>query len=261
MRTWRAWWTLFLLSFRRLLWSASTLMVLLPLAACALVLIRLDYSFGAEGAHFATREYAFRRFTDEFIILAFMSFIIPICALAYGTMSVGGDREDRTLLFLLVRPLPRFLILLAKLAATVPLVVGLVVVSFLVYCRMAGEVGQMALQIYLPVVLYTTLAYVALFHLFAVSFRHATIIALVYSLFMELLIGNMPGIIRRVAVNYYGKAMIYDLGSGYGVRVPDPELFVPISAYAASLTLLWITVGGVLLTMWVFQRREYRDLT
>ena len=44
-----------------------------------------------------------------------------------------------------------------------------------------------------------TLAYVCLFHLFAVAFRHSTIIALVYAVFMEMLLGNMPGIVKRVA--------------------------------------------------------------
>ena len=57
-----------------------------------------------------------------------------------------------------------------------------------------------------------TLAYVCLFHLFAVAFRHSTIIALVYALFMELLLGNLPGIVKRVAVNYYGRSIMYDAG-------------------------------------------------
>ena len=52
--------------------------------------------------------------------------IIP-AAMAFGTASVGGDREDRTLVFLLVRPIPRALVLLAKFIAALPLVLGLVV--------------------------------------------------------------------------------------------------------------------------------------
>ena len=48
----------------------------------------------------------FRGFS-EFMILVFASFVVPILALAFGTASVGGDREDRTLVFLLIRPIPR----------------------------------------------------------------------------------------------------------------------------------------------------------
>src|SRR5690606_20830577 len=136
---------------------------------------------------------AFDYFSVRFVIVAFASFLVPICALAYGTSSIGGDREDRTLLFLLVRPIPRLLILLAKVVATLPLVTGLVVGSFYVYCSLVGEVGLLAFQLYLPAMLFMSLAYVGLFHLFAVAFRHSTIIALVYALFMEFFLGNMPG--------------------------------------------------------------------
>ena len=84
---------------------------------------------------------AFNGFS-QFLMFVFASFVVPICAVAYATASIGGDREDRTLLFLLVRPVPRPLIFLAKFIATLPLVLGLVMGSFFLYCRLAGEIGQ-----------------------------------------------------------------------------------------------------------------------
>jgi len=96
MRLVRAWGTLASLSFVRLFWSTSTLMVMLPLAGCLLFVLRRH-----RGYEFSPRE--FHQFS-EFMILVFASFIVPVCALAFGTASVGGDREDRTLVFLL-RPL------------------------------------------------------------------------------------------------------------------------------------------------------------
>src|SRR5580704_30230 len=95
----RAWTTLLWLSFRRLLWSGSTLMVLLPLSACTLFLLR---------RRFWLQPMSLESFDDfsAFLMHAFASFVVPICAVAYGTASIGGDREDRTLLFLLVRPVP-----------------------------------------------------------------------------------------------------------------------------------------------------------
>lgn len=246
----RAWITLLMLSFRRLLWSASTLMVLFPLGGCTLFLLGRDYS-----------EAGFEAFSQEFVIVLFTAFVVPICALAYATTSIGGDREDRTLLFLLIRPIPRWLILSAKFLATLPLVMGLILISFWVYCRLAGEAGRIAFDAYLPAVVYMTLAYVAAFHLFAVTFRHSTIVALVYSLFMELLLGSMPGIIKRVAINFYGRSMIYDLGADHGLAPPDPQWFVPLSAPVAGTVLLGITGAAMVLSLVIFQRREYRDLT
>jgi len=251
----RAWSTLFMLSFRRLLWSVNTLMIAFPLLGCALFLVRREYQ---------TIDYfprAFDLFSREFVLVMFASFIVPVYSLAYATTSIGGDREDRTLLFLLVRPIPRGLVFLAKLTATIPLVVGLVVGSFYGFCRLAGEVGDLAWQRYLPSVLLMTLAYVAVFHLFAVLFRHATIVALVYSMFMEFFLGNMPGIIKRLAVNYYGRSLIYDVGVGDGLQPPEAQLFDPVSAHAALWTLGAIALIGALVGLAIFQWREYRDLS
>lgn len=252
MKLVRAWSTLASLSFVRLFWSASTLMVLLPLAGCLLFVLRRHYN------HPEFTQHDFREFS-EFLIVVFASFVVPICALAFGTASIGGDREDKTLVFLLVRPIPRWLILLAKFSATLPLVLGLVLGSYWLYCRLAGAVGQVAFDLYLPAITYMTLAYVCLFHLFAVSFRHATIIALVYAIFMETLIGNLPGIVKRVAVNYYGRSLLYAAGEADGAQMP--EGFQPLSLEVATWALAGIALGGLLLACLVFSRREYRDLT
>lgn len=253
MKLLRAWSTLASLTFRRLVFSASTMMVLLPLAGCLLFILRRHY-----GREYSPHE--FREFS-EFMILIFASFVVPICALAFGTASIGGDREDRTLVFLLVRPIPRALILLAKFTATLPLVLGLTVGSYWLYCYLAGEVGQVAFGLYLPAIIYMTLAYVCLFHLFAVWFRHSTIMALVYALFMEVLLGSLPGIVKRVAVNYYGRSIMYAAGASEGLPPPDPRWFEPLSVQTASWALAGIAAGGLLLALVVFSRREYRDLT
>ena len=138
---------------------------------------------------------------------------------------------------------------------------GFVLGSYWLYCRLAGAAGETAFWLYLPALVGMTMAYVCLFHLFAVSFRHSTIIALVYALFMELLLGNMPGIAKRVAVNYYGRSLMYAAGADEGLPPPDPRWFEPLSVSAAGWALTWIAIGGLALAMLVFSRREYRDLT
>jgi hypothetical protein len=119
----------------------------------------------------------------------------------------------------------------------------------------------MAFSLYLPALLAMTFAYVCLFHLFAVAFRHSTIIALIYALFMEVLLGNLPGIVKRVAVNYYGRSIMYSAGAPEGLKSPDPEWFQPLEPETAMWALAGIAVAGLLLALIVFSRREYRDLT
>jgi len=250
----RAWTWLLIFSLRRLFWSTQTLMVALPVAICGLFLWRRDYGAITPVSH------AFNRFSHEFVLMILAAFLVPICALAYATTSVSSDREDQTLLFLLVRPLPRHLVLLAKLFATLPLVLGLVIGSFYLFCRAAGPAGELAFPLYWPPLALMAIAYVGLFHLFAVTFRHATIIALLYSLFMEFFLGNMPGIIKRVTVSFYGRSIMFDLGADHGFKPPDPHWFVPLAVEPARLALLWIGISAAILAAWIFQQREYRDL-
>ncbi len=247
---------LFWLSLRRLAWSMTTLMVFFPLAGCALFLFRFQRRLNRVPFDF---DRAFERYSEVFVLVIFASILLPLCTLAYATTSVGGEREERTLVFLLVRPIPRWLILFAKFCATLPLVLILLMGSFYGYCQIAGPVGHKAFAMYAPVLALMITAYVSLFHLFSVMFRHATIVALIYALVMESFIGNMPGIIKRVAVSFYGRSTMYELGAPYGIEAP--KYFESISVAAANATLWAVTLGGLLLAMIIFSRREYRDLT
>lgn len=255
MPTLRAWCALVWLSFRRLLWSGSTLMALVPLIGCAAVAWARNFDRNGFSPQ------AFDNFSRWFLTVVFVSVVIPLVALAFGTAGVGGDREDRTLLFLLIRPLPRPLVLLAKFAGMLPLALGLVVIGFWINCKLAGSIGAVAFDRYLPAVVLTTLAYLGLFQLFAVSFRHATVVALIYALFMELFLGNVPGIIKRVAVNYYGRSLMFAAGRADGFEPPDSRIFEPIASSAAETTLLGFAAIGLLASLIVFERREFRDLT
>ncbi len=239
-----AWLTLLWLSFRRMLWSTTTLMIAFPLLGTGLFVLRW-------------RPGSWLHFTDGFVMVMFLTFLLPICALAYATSGLGSDREERTLVFLITRPVPRWLILLAKLCAALPLVMGLTVGSFWVFCRLSGTLGQVALECYLPAVFYMTLAYVGLFHLFAVSFRHSTIVALIYALFVEPLVSNMPGIINHLSIRFYGWSFVQQV-SGKTPAAPS-GFYEPVSQGAAVMTLAAIAAGTLLLAGVVFQRREYRD--
>lgn len=255
MKLWRAWLVLLWHSYQRLLWSKGSLLVLLPIVGISLQLLWR----GPGNEDFSPQ--AFEDYSRNLVLLVLMSVLVPLVALAYATASVGADREDRTLVYLLVMPIPRTLILLAKLCAALPLAVGVTVGSFWFFTRISGALGALAWQQYLPGVFLASLAYTGLFLLLAALFRHATVVALVYGLFVELILANMPGIIKHLTVNYYGRSLIFAAGEPFGLRRPDPQWFEPISTLAAERTLVGIFVVCSLLALVVFARKEYRDLT
>lgn len=252
MRSFRAFLVLLRLSFQRLLWSANTLMVLLPILGCALFVLRRRFD------KMTPPEQAFEGF-GTFLIFIFSSFLIPICALGVGTTAMGAEREEQTLVFLLTRPMPRWQILLAKIMASLPIGCGFVLSSFALYCWLVGPVGALAWKAFWPAMLSMTVAYLALFHFFAVAFRHPTMLALVYALFIELFVANLPGSIKQMAINYYGRSLLYSLGSVSGLK--SPRGFEVLPTGQAYWTLISITCGCLVLAFLVFQGKEYRDLT
>ena len=247
----RAFLVLLGLSFRRLLWSFNTMMVLVPLLGCVLFVLRRRFD------KISPNEQAIEAF-GTFLVFIFSSFLIPICALGFGTTALGAEREEQTLVFLLTRPIPRWQILFAKVLASLPLAAGFVMGSFTLYCLLAGSAGAFALKTYWLAILAMTTAYLGLFHLFAVAFRHPTMLALVYALFMELFVANLPGSIKQLAINYYGRSLLYSLGSTAGLKIPRG--FETIPAAQAYWTLGSITIGSLALALVLFQWKEYRDV-
>jgi hypothetical protein len=191
------------------------------------------------------------------IFLIFVSFLLPLWSLSFGTEALGGDREAHNLLWLLTRPLPRPAIYLAKFVALLPWALALNLGGFALICVAAGRPGLQALSLFWPAVLCATLAFAALFHLIGAYFRRPAIIALVYAFFLETILGNMPGYLKRVSVSFYTRCMMYDAAGGYGVQPESPLVFLPVSGPAAMAMLLGATVGLLLLGMYLFSRTEY----
>jgi ABC-type transport system involved in multi-copper enzyme maturation permease subunit len=187
----------------------------------------------------------------------FLSLLLPLWSLSFGTEALGGDREGHSLLWLLTRPLPRPAIYLAKFVALLPWTLTLNLGGFALLCVAAGRPGVQALRLYWPAVLCATLAYAALFHLIGAWFRRPAIIALVYAFFLETIMGNMPGYFKRVSVAFYTRCMMYDAAGSYGVQPESPSIFLPVSGPAATAVLLGATVVLLLAGMYLFNRTEY----
>jgi ABC-type transport system involved in multi-copper enzyme maturation permease subunit len=191
------------------------------------------------------------------IFLIFVSFLLPLWSLSFGTEALGGDREGHNLLWLLTRPLPRPAIYMAKFVALLPWTLALNLGGFAIICIAAGRPGLQALSLFWPAVLCATLAFAALFHLIGSYFRRPAIIALVYAFFLETILGNMPGYLKRVSISFYTRCMMYDAAGSYGVQPESPTVFLPVSGPAALAVLLATTVALLLLGMYLFSRTEY----
>ena len=264
---------LFAISLRRQFLAPSTLIcAVLTALTCLLVVLWSKYA-----------DPNVRRFAERIMIPIHVAFLLPLYAICYGASGVGAEREDRTLVYLLITPLPRPLIYLVKYACAIVLVLAWTIASLVGLCALAGPwlrhaLGSMptdealsttarslwseTLGIFWPAALLGALAYASLFHALGAAFRRGTIISLGYVFFLELLLGNMPGIVKRVSLSFYISCMIYDAGSEYGIgpRLAR-DMFLPVSGRTAAIVLGLVTVALLVAGLGVFTRREYRDLS
>ncbi len=200
-------------------------------------------------------------FSSFVVFSVFLSFLLPIWSLSFATEALGGEREDRSLIWLLTRPLSRPPVYLAKFVALLPWSLGLNLGGFAVLCLAAGAPGRLAFRLYWPAVLGATLAFSALFHLMGACFRRAAVVGIVYSFFLETILGNMPGYLKRISIGFYTRCLMFEAAEEYGVRPENPSVYLPVDGVTAWCVLLGVTVLLLAVGMMVFARSEYREAT
>jgi len=206
------------------------------------------------------QESGFLVFSRWIVFTVFVSFLLPVLSLSFATDAIGTEREANTMVWLLTRPLPRPLIYLGKFAALLPWSVSLTVGGFALICLAAGRPGQQALQLFWPAVLLSTLAFSALFHFMAACFRRPAVLGLVYAFFLEVLLGNLPGYLKRVSIGFYTRCMMFENAGDFGIQPENPRVYLTVSGTTAQVVLGLVTVVMLLLGTIVFTRSEYHEV-
>lgn len=200
-------------------------------------------------------------FSRWVIFFLFLGFLLPLWSLSFASSALGADRENRSLIWLLTRPLPRSGIYLAKFLAVLPWCLAMNLGGYACICLCGGETGRQALPLYWPAIAAGTLAFAAVFHLIAALFSRPTIVGLLYAFFFETILSELPvpGTVKRFSINYYTRCLMYSAASTENVPVESDALFVPVSNRMAWLVLLGATAVITAVGMWWFARSEQRD--
>lgn len=248
------------LSFRRQLRSWKTVLCLFFLVLLAGLVLLIGHSVG-------WRPTSFGRWV---VVRLFGGFFVPIVAVAFGTAAIGDDRDERSLVHLLVRALPRTGVYLAKLLAVTPIAIAfsmgaLALLSAIARISMregSPEVPDV-FGLFWPGILLATVAYLSLFHLFGALFRHATVIAIAYVFFIESFLGQVPGILNRLSINFHATTIAFASDETRRLMESgrDVERYLAFDPGTAAWALAGAAVGLLAIGALVFGRREYRDLT
>lgn len=99
--------------------TLTALLLIMLLAGIVVVVASVNASFGRPGWNVAN-------FSRDLIVGrdnvpgVYFSLLLPLLCLCFGTQAMGGEWEERSLVWVLTRPIPRPLIYLAKFTAALP---------------------------------------------------------------------------------------------------------------------------------------------
>ena len=206
-----------------------------------------------------------RQFGLDILVRVYGGFFVPLLALAYGTGALGDDRDEKSLVHLLVRPIPRAGVYAGKLLAAALIALPLAMLGLALLCALGqSRMPEGSANLFgtlWPGIFLSTLAYLCFFQLLAAAFRHSTVIGIAYVFFIEVIIVLMPGILKRISIQFYANSLAYHRGREIGVVPSDRELklYLPVDGPTAAWTLVGLAVVLFVFGAIIFSRKEYRD--
>jgi ABC-2 type transport system permease protein len=163
--------------------------------------------------------------------------LMPITALIFGTAAFGGEVDDGTLIYLMVKPAPRWTLALSKYVVAVAATLAISVPSILVVWAVAGGAVPIRAPIaYAAGAVVGAIVYCAVFVTLGITSRRALALGLLYIIaFENVLSRNIAGA-RSLSVREFSLAVCKKI---YGDNSPiiDPTVSMTTVLVMGSLML------------------------
>ena len=231
------------ITFRQLLGRRRT--ILLVLLAALPVLLALIFRLANE-----TDIY---RYTRRVFDTVSLTIVLPLSAVLFGTGAFGAENDEGTILYLLAKPVSRWIIVAAKgLAAallTMALSAGSVLLAGVVELLPAGSDGLSVTEAQVVAMIVGSLCYVALFVPLSLFTRRALVIGIGYTLVWEGALSDLLPGIANLSIRQYA------LGAADGVfRLhADASRLSSTTAFILAAVLI---VAGFAVATWRLRHFE-----
>ncbi len=176
--------------------------------------------------------------------------VMPLVALIIGTSALGSEIEDGTAVYLMIKPIARWKIALAKILVAAGLTALLIVPSIVISALLLGG-DSTTIVGYSVAALVGGSAYAAAFVTLSVFTSRALLLGLAYVLIWE---GVLSGLLTGTKFLSIRQATL-GLAAALGVNVPGGE---PLSPDVSILVLGVVLIGSFLLASWKLTRFEIR---
>ncbi|MET7671251.1 MULTISPECIES: ABC transporter permease [Micromonospora] len=169
-----------------------------------------------------------------------LAVVLPVVALIIGTGVLGAEIDDGTVVHILTKPLPRWQIVLPKLAVAAGVTAVTVAVPLYVAGVLADSV-RLGLALAVSAAL-GALAYSALFLALSLVTRRPVLLGLVYVLIWEGLLGNFVSGTKVLSIQQYVIALADRIA-------PTGLLETTVSVPVASVMTALVSVGFTVLAI------------
>ncbi len=224
-------WRALVLSYRVVLRQLTSRGRIIALTALALVVTVAGFALGRADADL---EAGVRLISG----LGF-AVIIPVVSLVFGGAAIGDLRDDKTLIYLWLRPMDRWPIVVGAFAAAVTLTTPITLVPVVVGAVLTGAGGGLVAATIIAGVV-AVIAYCAIFTMLGVALRRVIVWGLAYILIWEGFIALGGAGVARFAIRKYTRSIIVDR-TGIDLDLADfsqtTGVIVPLVAAVAALSV------------------------
>jgi ABC-2 type transport system permease protein len=165
--------------------------------------------------------------------------VIPVVALVFGGAALGDLREDKTLVYLWLRPVDRWPVVLGAALAALTLAAPITVVPVTAAAALTTAGAELVVATVIAGVV-GLIAYTAVFTLFGVVFRRFIVWGLAYILIWEGFIASAGAGVARFALRKYTRSILVDR-TGAELELADfgqvTGIVVPLLAAVAAVVV------------------------
>ncbi|MGW3893430.1 ABC transporter permease subunit [Micromonospora chokoriensis] len=212
------------------LFGRRRFLLLLPLPLVLLGLAVLCRSLGVDP----------RQWGPPVLVGLGLAVVLPVVALIIGTGVLGAEIDDGTVVHILTKPLPRWQIVLPKLAVAAGITAVTVAVPLYVAGVLAASV-RLGLALAVAAAL-GALAYSAFFLALSLVTRRPVLLGLVYVLIWEGLLGNFVSGTKVLSIQQYVIALADRIAP---TGLLETTVSVPVAAVMTALVSVGFTVLAI----------------
>ncbi len=184
--------------------------------------------------------------TFQLLDLAALALYVPVVVLVFSTSSLGELAQDGTLVYVWLRPVASWKVVLVALAATLSITLPLTILPVWLAVLLSGASLNAFWAITVATVL-ANLAYSALFTGFGLRVRHALIFGLGYVVIWEAGVASIGKGPAAVSIRHYAESLLAHIGNQTVPNAVEADLWTSVIVLV-SLFLAGIAITSVLWT-------------